>query len=214
MKVSTSVLNYKKSDFESLFNSLIEFKSDFIHIDIMEKDYINNIGFDYTRIIDLKNKEKFNFDVHLMVKDPNDYFEVIKKLNVKRVSFGIESKCFILNTISKFKLLGIEVGLVVDLNTDIQEVFSFLKKVDFVIVMGVKAGLGGQEFNNSCLAKIVKLNDYKNTENLDFDICVDGGISCENLFLFSNIGVDCIISGSFILKNHNICDTIKKIKKG
>lgn len=202
MKISTSILNMEKDlkHLEELNNS----STDYIHLDIMDGKFVDNVSDMYDFI--KNNKVDIPLDIHLMVEDVEEYIEKYSNLNPEYMTFHIEvgNTLFFIN---KIKNKNIKVGLSISPNTDNSELIPFLKDIDMVLIMSVEPGRGGQKFLESTYKKLDELNKLK--ENNSFLIEVDGGINLENS---KTINADIIVVGSYITKSENMQYKINTLK--
>lgn len=202
MKISTSILNMEKdlNHLEELNNS----STDYIHLDIMDGKFVDNVSDMYDFIKD--NKINKPLDIHLMVEDVNEYIEKYSNLNPEYMTFHIEVGNT-LSLINKIKSKNIKVGLSISPNTDISELIPFLKYIDMVLIMSVEPGKGGQKFLNTTYQKLEQINEIK--KEYSFIIEVDGGINNENS---KTINADMIVVGSYITKSLSMQDAINTLK--
>lgn len=176
------------------------FGADIYHFDVMDGTYTKNKSADYTYIPQLKEGSTLLFDCHLMVNEPS---KVIKKYakagaNILTVQYEVFlEKKDLIKTLKKIKKLGMMAGLAVDLNTDIVEVDKFIKYVDLVLIMSVKAGKGGQAFDKSAIKKIKHVRQM----NPNVLIEVDGGINDITGAKCVSAGADILVSGNYIYNN-------------
>lgn len=200
--ISASILSIKeniKQNIKILDNTTI----DFIHLDIMDGLFVENKTWNIEEIkvlIQDINKPK---DVHLMVEDVKSYIDKFKILNPEYITFHIEVKQDIMELIKYIKSLGIKVGISLKPNTEIDYILPYLPYIDLVLVMSVEPGKGGQQFMESIIPKVEKLNELKNQFN--FIIEVDGGINDKTI---NKIKSDIYVVGSYIT---NSCDYQKQI---
>lgn len=192
MKISTSILNAENREktILELNNSL----TDYIHFDVMDGEFVNNVQFspeELVKLLKLSNKKN---DVHLMVNNPLKYIELIKELKVDYITIHSEVKENISEILNYIKSLNIKCGLAVDLETDIEIVKPYLNQVDLLLIMTVKAGYGGQKFEEKTLEKIKNI-----PSNIKIEL--DGGIDEKTISLIKK--ADIIVSGTYILKNIN-----------
>ncbi len=195
MKISPSILD---ANFQNLQTEIDSIKTaDRIHLDIMDGQYVPNLSFGPPIL------KSINFPVeieaHLMVNNPENFFDMFQNLGCKTITFHIENTG-ISKTLELFKNLktrGIKAGICLDgfTSTDFLS-DEILKQADQILIMSVKAGFGGQSFMTESIKKIKNLRDrgFKN------EIEVDGGVVLENAPLLKEAGADIVVSGSFIMK--------------
>lgn len=204
MKTSVSILNLKE---KSNIKNIEAHNPDFIHVDVMDGLFVNNIACPYNEI---KNYlSDFNYDVHLMVQDVKSYINDFKNIKPKYITFHVETDN-ILSNIDYIKSLGIKVGLAINPNTSLDKLYPYLDKIDLVLVMSVYPGLGGQQFIMNSVDRINNLYNYRLEHNLDFKISVDGGINDLTIDYVKN--ADIVVSGSYVVNNSNIDDALKKLR--
>ena len=186
------------------------FGADMYHLDVMDGLFVKNQTVDYTYLEQLKMNSTLLFDVHLMVQYPSKVISKYAKaganiLTIHYEAFG-DDKVFI-KQLKKIKKLGMMAGIAVDLDTDVKTIEPFLKYCDLVLVMMVKAGKGGQTFNEDGLKKIRYLNKIDNRILIE----VDGGINAETGAKCIRAGADILVSGSYIY-NNDAYEAIQSLK--
>lgn len=174
--------------------------ADMYHLDVMDGEFTKHKSIDYKYFEQLREKSTLLFDAHLMVANPAKVIDKYIKsganiLTVHYETFDDTDK--LIKLLKHIKKKGKMAGLAIDLNTDIKVVDQFLKYIDLVLIMAVKAGKGGQEFNHSAIKKI------KYVRNLDDKILieVDGGINPETGALCVKAGADILSCGNYIYNN-------------
>lgn len=186
--------------------------ADMYHLDVMDGEFTKSKSIDYKYFEQLREKSSLLFDVHLMVKNPEKHIDKYIKAgaNILSVHFeSFEDEELLIKTLKKIKSKGVMAGLVIDLDTKIEVVDKFLPLLDMVVIMSVKAGKGGQEFNKSALKKI----KYVKSKNAEVLIQVDGGINDKTAASCVRAGADILSVGSYIY-NNDTYDAIQSIKKG
>lgn len=190
MEISTSILN--ASNRRKVILKLNESLTDYIHFDVMDGEFVENTQFQVEELVELLKVSNKKNDVHLMVKKPLKYIEAIKDLNVEYITIHVEINENISEILDFIKDNNIKCGLAIDLDTDINLIKPYLDKIDLVLIMSVKAGYGGQEFEPKVLAK---LNEIPNNVKKE----LDGGIDNKAISLIKS--ADIVVSGVYILKN-------------
>ena len=174
--------------------------ADLYHLDVMDGLFVKNQTVDYTYLEQLKMSAVLLFDVHLMVQYPTKVIKKYAKVGANILTIHYEAfandKLFI-KTLKKIKKLGMMAGIAIDLDTKVETIEPFLRYCDLVLVMTVKAGKGGQKFNEDALKKIKKIRKlYPNIL-----IEADGGINAETGAKCVKAGADILVSGSYIYNN-------------
>lgn len=208
MKVSVSVLS--ASDRIICIKNLNKTNLDYFHIDTMDGIFVDNYQMPIQEIKEMAKYVKKPLDIHLMVENPEEYLEHLEGLPVKYVTFHLEISRDIKRLIKKVKQKGYLVGLSIKPKTDIKKLQPYLKWIDLILVMSVEPGQGGQTFIPSTIDRIKDIK--KLIENTNILIEVDGGINDSNIQKLKEIGVDIVVSGSYIVKSENYQNQIDKLK--
>lgn len=204
MILSCSYLSSK--DKENTIKELNKTVIDYIHVDVMDGEFVSNETLDFNRLRNYFYDNKKNLDVHLMVKNVKLYVELYSLLNPKYITFHIENGNT-LELINYVKNKNIRVGLAVNLDTDVDMIKPFLDKVDLILVMSVVPGRGGQSFIELSLDKIRKIRRL----NKDIVISVDGGINNINIKKIKEAGASMSVIGSYIT-NNDINEKVRELK--
>jgi ribulose-phosphate 3-epimerase len=174
-------------------------------IDLMQ-EYTNQI----------KQISNIPIDVHLMVEDVTSFVNAYIPFMPNRITFHYEAcknEEDVLNNIKLIKENGIKVGIAIKPSTNVENIYKFLPLVHMVLVMSVEPGEGGQKLIPETLEKTRKLAQFRNENNLDFDIEADGGINIETIQKVTDACVDIAVVGSGIIKADDFSLAIKKLKK-
>ena len=212
MKLSVSILSssIKASDIVKQIDST---SCDFIHIDIMDGKFVENKTWTYSEIKKIVSHSNKKLDVHLMVEKPEKYIEDYALLNTDRITFHIEAVKDVDSIIDLISNYGLKVGIAINPDTKVEEIFPYLSKIDQVLVMGVYPGKSGQSFIDGTQNRIKTIKDEIIKNNLKTEISVDGGINLETAQVCVNAGVDILVSATYIHNNpkENI-NTLKNLE--
>lgn len=211
MKISVSLLS-NKDDLVDYVKKVNELDVDYIHLDIMDNEFVPYSSFSYDEIKEIINASTKPFDVHLMVKNIDEYIYNYAMLNTEYITLHYEALQDI-KVIDKIKSYGIKCGISVKPTTDIELLYELLPKIDLVLVMSVEPGRGGQEFINESLNRIKKLNGKIKKDNLNVIISVDGGINKNIAPSCKNAGADMIVIGSALSNARDKNEYIKECKE-
>lgn len=184
--------------------------ADMYHLDVMDGVFVKNQTLDYTYFPELKRKSSLLFDVHLMISTPERYIK--KYINAGADILTIHCEAFeddesLIEALKLIKKIGAMAGICIDLHTSADDILRFLKYVDLVLVMSVKAGSGGQKFDETALQKIKQIRKI----NPKILISVDGGIDDTNCQKAVKAGADILVSGTYIFEN-DAFTAIEKLK--
>ena len=199
--ISVSFLKSKYNR-KTTLEMIDESNADLIHVDLMDGLYVPEKNFELTDIMkDLENVFK-RLDIHLMVENPLPYIKELIKLNVYMITIHLDGTPNILEVIDYVTSHNVKIGIAINPEEDIKILDSYLDKIDYVLIMSVNPGKGGQKFIPKVLDKV----DYLKSMNLM--IGIDGGINDESIKYIKNYAIDNIVSGSFICLSDNFDEQI------
>jgi ribulose-phosphate 3-epimerase len=211
--IAPSILS---ADFKNLEKEIKKFenaKADLLHLDIMDGHFVPNITIGPMIVKAIRNISFLPIDSHLMIENPEKYIDEFVKAGSNFISFHIEVIKNPVLLINRIKNLKTKAGIALNPQTHINKIKNLLDKIDFVLIMSVNPGFGGQSFIQDTLEKIKNLAFFREKQNLNFQIEVDGGIKLENIKEISNAGCDIFVSGTGITGTKNYKNTIYKMKK-
>ena len=209
------------ADFSNLKDELKlcnDSKAEWLHLDIMDQQFVPNLSFGPAVVKSVRPHSNLFFDVHLMVSNPFDMLPAFIDAGADAISFHIETTeprftfppKIIINTIKKNNL---RCGIAIKPKTPFKVVEKYLSFIDYIVVMSVEPGFGGQSFIPSTLEKISSIDKILKEKNLRDKIAiqVDGGIKLHNAKDVINAGADILVVGSEIFKSKNPIETINEI---
>lgn len=217
VEISTSLLSAKRDKIIDTIYDLEKAKTDYFHIDVMDGEFVKNNTHDtmleYCEYLD--HISKVPLDVHLMVKDVKNYVDSYLIFNPNIITIHYEAckdNTEVMEIINYIKQKGRRVGISIKPNTSINEIYEFLPYVHVVLIMTVEPGKGGQELIPETIKKIEKLSQYREENNLNFDIEADGGIKVKNSEQIIDAGADILVAGTAILASKDYAETIKNLR--
>jgi len=200
-------ISYLKSKFnkKETIVKINESNADLIHVDLMDGLYVDNKNFTIEEMInDLKDAIK-PLDIHLMVNNPEIYINDLAKLKPYQITFHLDSTDSPIEVIDLIKDYNIKVGIAINPNESISILDNYIDLIDYVLIMSVVPGKGGQTFIKDVLNKVKLL------ENKNVLIGIDGGINEESIKYLRDYKIDIIISGSYVCMSDNYNDAIKNL---
>ena len=176
----------------------------YLHLDVMDGHFVNNISFGIpviNAISKIKNELNFKLDTHLMISNPRKYLQNFIDAGSDMLSIHLEIDDDIEDLLKFIKSKNVEAGIVINPETESSKIFPYLKYCDFVLIMSVHPGFGGQKFISDSLDKIEKIHNKIKEEGLkNIKICVDGGINLENAYDVLKKGANYLVAGSSVFK--------------
>jgi len=214
MIISPSVLSMHYEDFAKELKDLNE-SVEWIHFDVMDGHFVPNLTFGPDILAAFRRNSDRFLDVHLMVSDPDYFTDVFAKAGADSIVFHYEAyndieKCSKL--IDKIHEKGLKAGISIKPKTTIEEIIPLLDKIDIFLLMSVEPGFGGQKFMPEALDRVEQLKRYKEENNLNYIIEVDGGVNDKNAHDLVNRGTDALVAGSFVF-NGDIKANVEKLRK-
>ena len=197
-KIAASILN---ADFNNLQKEILKIQdaeADILHLDVMDGHFVPNLTFGLPIIKQIKDISKIPLDVHLMVSNPQNYLEILADWGIEYVSIHQEVVHHLHRQISVLKSKKVKAGIALNPATPIETVFPILPELDFVLLMSVNPGFGGQKFLPLVYKKITELRNVAASINPDLEIEVDGGVNNDNASKLVETGADILVSGSYI----------------
>lgn len=218
VEVSTSILSVKKGEEAETFFGLEKAKTDYIHIDVMDGEFVEKDT--YNKMLEyatyIKRISNLPLDVHLMVKDIDKAIDDFLPVEPNIITFHYEAcknKEDVMKYIKIIKDNNCKVGLSVKPDTNIEEIYEILPYIHMCLIMTVEPGKGGQTLLTDMVDKIAKLKKYIDTNNIDIDIEADGGINLKTAEAVKNAGSNILVSGTAILMAKDYKIIIDELKK-
>lgn len=211
--ISPSLLSADFTNLEKEFKILNEEKVDFIHLDIMDGNYVPNISYGPGIVKSLRPLTEIPFDTHLMIEKPENYIEEFVKSGSDIITIHPSTTKHLDRTLSIIRSFGKKTGLALNPGDSLGVLDYNLEKLDLVLVMSVNPGFGGQKFIPSSLRKIKEIKKIIEKRNLETLIEVDGGVKLDNAKEILDAGADILVAGSAIFEKDKTRGNIKSFKE-
>lgn len=174
-----------------------------LHVDIMDGHFVPNLTIGPPVVESLRKTTHLIFDVHLMITDPDKYAPIFIEAGANQVSVHQEACIHLDRTLHMIQKEGAKAGVVINPATPVSMLDEVLDVADYVLVMSVNPGFGGQKLIPNALHKVRELARKRKERGLQFSIEIDGGITRDNLANVVGAGVDWVVAGSSIFHSVN-----------
>ena len=183
------------------------------HLDIMDGVFVPNISYGFPVVKAISKKAKKPMDAHLMIVDPDRYLSQFKDMGVEWLSVHYEACTHLHRTIQAIHNLGMKAGVALNPHTPVSLLEDILCDLDFVCLMSVNPGFGGQSFINRSVEKIKALKAMIIKNNYNCLIEVDGGVTTKNAAMLAEAGADVLVAGSAVFGAADPNEAIRLIKQ-
>jgi ribulose-phosphate 3-epimerase len=205
--LSANFLNLEK-DIVMINNS----EADWFHLDVMDGCFVPNISFGLPVIAAMKKAAKKTFDVHLMIVNPENYFEAFAKAGADILTVHYEASTHLHRSLQAIKALGMKAGVAINPHTSVSLLEDVINDIDLVCMMSVNPGFGGQKFIPQTLKKIKALKEIITRNNATTMIEIDGGVTLENAASILSAGADVLVAGNTVFSAADPVATIQQLK--
>ena len=211
-KICPSLLSANFTDLKVQIAELEKAGADILHCDIMDGSFVPNISFGAKIVSDINKITDLPLDVHLMINNPEKYITEFHRSGADYISVHYENNLHLNRIINQIRELGIKAGVVLNPSTPVFMIDDIIEYSDFVLIMSVNPGFGGQKFIPNSLNKIRQLKEKIIRNNYKCEIEIDGGVGVDNMKELSEAGADMFVCGSSIFNSGNMTGTIRKMK--
>jgi ribulose-phosphate 3-epimerase len=198
VQIAPSILSADFAALGAAVESVQRGGADLIHVDVMDGHFVPNITIGPPVVRALRRVARVPLDVHLMITDPDRYIEAFAEAGAAMISVHVEVLPHLHRTVHAIKALNVKAGVVLNPSTPVVALEQIAADVDFVLVMSVNPGFGGQSFIHTVLDKISRLRDMIYGRGLKVHIEVDGGIDADNVAAVVRSGAEWIVAGTAV----------------
>jgi ribulose-phosphate 3-epimerase len=185
---------------------------DFVHIDVMDGNFVPDITFGPKMVRDLRPLCSLPFDVHLMTEHPETHIPAFACAGADYITFPVEAATHAHHTAMMIREAGKKCGISIVPSTPVTAIVFMLQFVDLVLVMTVNPGWGGQQCIPECFQKVQTLDVVRKANNLPFLISVDGGINAETAPLARKAGADILVAGSAFFSAEDKAAVVRQLR--
>ena len=211
-KIAASILSADFSRFTEEVKAVEAAGADVLHVDVMDGHFVPNITIGPLVVEGLKKITSLPLDTHLMIEKPDKYIEPFAKAGSSWITVHAEVCPNLRRTIKSLRALNVRPGVVINPRTSLKAIFPVLEEVDYVLLMSVTPGFGGQAFIPATLKKIEKLRKIVDQNGLSLDIEVDGGVKIDNIEEIAKAGADIFVLGTGIFRTKDYRETIRQLR--
>lgn len=211
LSISPSILASDFAHASDVLKQISDSGCDYVHLDVMDGHFVPQITFGSKFIKDLKKESDLVFDTHLMIEKPEEKIESFIDAGADIITFHAEATNHIERCISMIKNSGVSAGIAINPGTSVSAIEAVLDEVDYVLVMTVNPGWGGQKFIPQTIKKIKELDLRRNEEGYNYIIEVDGGINKDNIKMLYDAGVSLAVMGTSFFREDDKESFVNKI---
>jgi ribulose-phosphate 3-epimerase len=180
-----------------------------LHVDVMDGQFVPNITIGLPVVKSIRAATELIIDTHLMIEDPGRYAVEFVKAGADMVSVHVEADVHLQRTLMSIKEAGAKAGVAINPATPLESLFEALPYADFVLLMSVNPGFGGQRFIPTMVDKLRRLKETISTRGLSAKIEIDGGIDATNIAEIAVAGANIIVAGSAVFSGGDPAAAVK-----
>ncbi|MBQ1929721.1 MAG: ribulose-phosphate 3-epimerase [Bacteroidales bacterium] len=210
--VAPSMLSANFGKLDEDVKMVNESAADWFHLDIMDGVFVPNISYGFPVVKAMAKSAAKPLDAHLMIVNPDKYLSNFKDLGVEWLSVHYEACTHLHRTIQAIKGLGMKAGVALNPHTPVSLLEDILQDLDYVVLMSVNPGFGGQSFIEHSIDKIKKLRAMIDEKGYNCLIQVDGGVTTKNARALEEAGANVLVAGSAVFGASDPIEATKIIK--
>ena len=212
LKIAPSILAADFSMLAEEVKCVDALGADYIHIDVMDGHFVPNITLGPGIVKCLRPHTTLPFDVHLMIEEPDQYIKEFVEAGADIITVHVEACRHLHRTLQLIKQYNIACGVVLNPHTPLEMIKHVLNDVDWILVMSVNPGFGGQSFISDSLNKIATLNQWREEFGYEYLIEVDGGVDNNTIAACAKAGANVFVAGSYLFKNPDLTAQVQTLR--
>jgi ribulose-phosphate 3-epimerase len=211
VQIAPSILSADFTRLEDQIRAVEKGGAEILHFDVMDGCFVPNITIGLPVLRSVRKKTRLKIDCHLMIVEPSRYAVEFVKAGADMVSVHVEADVHLHRTLSAIRQAGAEAGIAVNPATSLSVLDEAISFADFVLLMSVNPGFGGQRFIPTSLDKLRRLRQMIQEKGLKTRIEIDGGIDSKNISQVVQAGAEIIVAGSAVFENENPTQAVKDL---
>jgi ribulose-phosphate 3-epimerase len=184
-----------------------------LHVDVMDGHFVPNISIGVPVVASLRKATQLTLDVHLMIESPERYIDAFAEAGADMISVHQEATPHLHRAVHAIKEHGRKAGVVVNPGTPVSTLTEVLPEVDYVLVMSVNPGFGGQSFIPGAIDKIAQLRQMRSGYARAFRIEVDGGIGPDTVASVVRAGAEILVAGTSVFRSPDPAAAVRELQR-